>query len=193
MGRINVDNYDKVLKWSYNLARKWARENLVPRGVVSARKFFAYVKSGQYLPAKFPRRPDDHFRNKNSWKGWPDFLGYPDQRRGKSFLNLRDASRLTREAKISNSRDFKNWKGRPVNVPSRPDLYYPDWKGWKDFLGEGYKVERKRTYAKLTEADVRIIKHQLNMGVSGSVLARNFKISEMQISRIKSGTNWKNI
>ena len=193
MQKMNVENYDKVLKWSYNLASQWVRDNLVPKGITSARKFFSYVKSGQYLPAKFPKRPDDHFRHKGIWKGWPDFLGYPEQKRGKSFLNLRDASRVTKVSKIKNSRDFKNWMERPANIPSRPDLYYKDWNGWKEFLGDGYKVEHKRTFAKLSEADVRIIKHQLNMGIPGAVLAKTFNVSEMQISRIKNGSNWKGI
>jgi hypothetical protein len=33
----------------------------------------------------------------------------------------------------------------------------------------------------------------LNMGIPGAVLARTFKVSEMQISRIKHGENWNDI
>ena len=31
------------------------------------------------------------------------------------------------------------------------------------------------------------------MGISGAVLAKTFKVSEMQISRIKHGENWNDI
>ncbi len=56
-----------------------------------------------------------------------------------------------------------------------------------------YEAPDPRHYTKLNIADVRIIKHQLNMGVPGAVLARTFKVSEMQISRIKRGENWNDI
>ena len=78
-------------------------------------------------------------------------------------------------------------------MPARPEYFYTEWQGWSDFLGEKYSKPIVKGYCKLKESDVRIIKHQLNMGVSGAVLARTFKVSEMQISRIKSGENWSDI
>lgn len=51
----------------------------------------------------------------------------------------------------------------------------------------------ERAWSKLTEAQVRIIKRKINdpnRKTKMKVLARQFGISEMQISRIKSGENW---
>ncbi len=193
MDKIVVENWDNVVKWSYNLARQYVIENLVPQGVTSARKFDAYKRSKKPLPRKFPRIPDEYFIRKGTWKGWRDFLGFPDQKKSKYFLGYRDAARCVRDANIRNSKDYLNWKERPPVLPARPEYYYKEWTGWKDFLGDKYQPTDPRHYTKLTIADVRIIKHQLQMGVSGALLARTFKVSEMQISRIKHGENWGDI
>ena len=38
MKKIDFRDWDDVLKWSYSLASKYIRENLVPLGVTSAQK-----------------------------------------------------------------------------------------------------------------------------------------------------------
>jgi hypothetical protein len=53
-----------------------------------------------------------------------------------------------------------------------------------------------RAWSKLTESEVRVIKRKLkdpNRKTKMKVLARQFGISEMQLSRIKSGENWGNV
>ncbi len=193
MNNIAIDNWDKIVKWSYSIARQYVIGNLVPQGVTSARKFDAYKRDKKPLPRKFPRIPDEYFKRKGSWKGWRDFLGNPDQRKSKKYLKYRDAGRLAREAGISNSKEYIKWKERPTVIPSRPEYFYPEWKGWKDFLGKSYRAPDPRHYTKLRPTDVRIIKHQLAMGIPGAVLAKTFGVSEMQISRIKKGENWGDV
>jgi hypothetical protein len=193
MDKIEFSDWDNVLKWSYSLARKYAIEKLAPLGVTSARKFDAFKREKKPLPRKFPRIPDEYFLRKGTWKGWRDFLGYPEQKKSRHYLNYRDASRIAREAGINNSKGYLSWKDRPSNLPSRPEYFYEEWIGWKEFLGSSYEAPNPRHYTKLSLADVRIIKHQLNMGISGAVLARTFKVSEMQISRIKRGENWEEV
>jgi len=193
MGKIEFSDWDNVLKWSYSLAQKYTIEHLVPLGVTSARKFDAYKRERKPLPRKFPRIPDEYFSRKGTWKGWRDFLGFPDQKRSKHYLGYKDASRIARDAGIKNSKGYIHWKERPLNLPSRPEYFYAEWNGWKAFLGSSYEAPDPRHYTKLSVADVRIIKHQLNMGITGAVLAKSFKVSEMQISRIKRGENWNDI
>ena len=193
MKKFTIENWDTIVKWSYSVARQYVTENLTPQGVTSARKFDAYKRDRKPLPRRFPRIPDEYFKRKGSWKGWRDFLGNPDQRKGKIYLSCRDAGRVAREADISNSKEYVKWKQRPSNLPSRPEYYYSEWNGWKDFLGSSYKATDPRHYTKLRLADVRIIKHQLAMGIPGAVLAKTFGVSEMQISRIKKGENWGDI
>ena len=57
----------------------------------------------------------------------------------------------------------------------------------------GFKNQKYRAWSKLTESQVKIIKKKLadpNRKTKMKVLARQFGVSEMQISRIKSGENW---
>ncbi len=190
------ENYDNIKKWSYSLAKQWVAENLVPKGVNSSRKFFNYIRKDS-LPKHFPRRPDDFFRYRGTWKGWDDFLGYPDRKKTISkFCDYETAKKMSRQVGIESCKEYRNWKDKPSNLPSRPELTYKaEWNGWKEFLGENYKKNQPiiRNYTKLKPADVRIIKHQLSLGVTGAFLAKHFGVSEMQISRIRHGENWNEL
>ncbi|NJB37557.1 MULTISPECIES: HNH endonuclease [Flavobacteriaceae] len=65
------------------------------------------------------------------------------------------------------------------------------------FSNPAYKNRpRKRTYAKLTEAKVKLIKrkiHDPNRRTRMKMIAKQFGISEMQLYRIKSGENWGSV
>ena len=184
-----ITDYDNVVKWSYTLARKWAIEFLLEKGINSSRKFDKYKREKKYLPKSFPREPNNYFNRRDTWKGWDDFFGNPSRK--KNYLTYNQAKSVVRKNNIMTSRQFRTWKKRPLNIPSTPESQYEEWTSWGDFTGvdNGGKLKN----AKLKEQDVRIIKHQMSLGVAGAVLAKMFKVSEMQISRIKSGENWGNI
>jgi hypothetical protein len=191
---MKIESYDNVIKWSYKLAKTWVQENLVPKGITSSRKFDAYKRSGDYLPKNFPRKPDEYFKKKGVWQGWPDFFGKQHDPSESHYLSFIDASRLCQQRRIRNSIEYRTWTNRPSSLPARPDQYYKEeWEGWKKFLGENYDIPDRRVASKLKPSDVRIIKHQLALGVSGALLARTFGVSEMQISRIKNGENWAKV
>jgi hypothetical protein len=65
------------------------------------------------------------------------------------------------------------------------------------FSNPGYKnTPRKRTYSKLTEAKVMLIKRKINdpnRRTRLKLIARQFGISEMQLYRIKTGENWGSV
>jgi hypothetical protein len=191
---MKIDSYDNVIRWSYKLAKTWVQENLVPKGVDSSRKFDAYKRSGDYLPKNFPRKPDEYFKKKDVWQGWSDFFGKLAEGSVKQYLSYENASMLCRKKGIKNSIEYRTWVTKPSNLPARPDQYYKKiWQGWKNFLGNNYIIPERKVASKLKPSDVRIIKHQLAMGISGSVLAKTFGVSEMQISRIKHGENWTKV
>lgn len=55
---------------------------------------------------------------------------------------------------------------------------------------------RKRTYSKLTETQVKLIKRKINdpnRRTRMKMIAKQFGISEMQLYRIKSGENWGSV
>lgn len=191
---MKIDSYDKVVKWSYKLASLWVKENLVPLGINSSRKFEKYKRQGNYLPKNFPKKPDDYFKKANVWEGWADFFGKASNHYEKQYLSYEQASSFCKKSGVKNSIEYRTWKRRPENLPARPDQYYKnEWINWGSFLGESYKLPKRNVASKLKESDVRIIKHQLGLGISGSLLARTFGVSEMQISRIKNGENWTKV
>lgn len=191
---MKIESYDNVVKWSYRLASMWIKENLIPQGINSSRKFEAYKRDGNYLPKNFPRKPDEYFKKTGVWKGWSDFFGKEGIHFDRQYLNFDEASRMCKRLGIKNSIEYRTWKNRPVKLPARPDQYYKDnWVSWSHFLGESYELPERKIASKLKTSDVRIIKHQLRLGVSGSVLAKTFGVSEMQISRIKNGENWTKV
>lgn len=188
---MKINSYDEVLCWSYKLAKIWVQQNLVPKGIISSRKFEAYKREGGYLPRNFPRKPDEFFKKKEVWPGWTDFFGKASRYTEKAYLSYSDASKLCQQKGIQNSIQYRTWGQRPAILPARPDQYYRDkWIDWETFLGCNYCLPERKVASKLKAKDVRIIKHQLELGVPGSVLARTFNVSEMQISRIKNGENW---
>lgn len=196
---MDIENYDVIAKWSYTLASKWVRENLVTKGIDTYRKFERYKRIGGYLPKNFPRKPEYYFKKQGTWKGWGAFFGV-GKRNGigelsrKNFVSYEDARKMVQEAGIGNCKAYREWNDRPGLLPARPDLTYKnEWEGWAAFCGNHFQQPKVVRYSKLKKADVRIIKHQLNIGVPGSVLARHFNVSEMQISRIRNGENWVDV
>ncbi len=189
---MKIDSYDNVIRWSYKLAKSWVQDNIVAqKGINSSRKFDLYKRSGQYLPKNFPRKPDEYFKKKGVWQGWSDFFGKSDEYTAKSYLAYEQAASYCVQEGIRNSIEYRTWIERPANLPARPDQFYKkSWNGWKEFLGNNYDIPERKVASKLKLSDVRIIKHQLALGVTGSVLARTFGVSEMQISRIRNGENW---
>ncbi len=191
---MKIDSYDNVIKWSYRLASLWIKENLIPMGINSSRKFESYKREGNYLPKNFPRKPDEYFKKIGVWKGWSDFFGKDGIHFDRSYLTYEEASKLCKRLGVKNSIEYRTWKNRPAKLPARPDQYYKEkWSSWSEFLGDCYELPERKVASKLKKSDVRIIKHQLGLGVSGSVLARTFGVSEMQISRIKNGENWAKV
>jgi hypothetical protein len=191
---MKIESYDNVIRWSYKLAKSWIQDNLVQVGINSSRKFDAYKRSGQYLPKNFPRKPDEYFKKKETWQGWADFFGKPEEPADKSYLKFEEASAYCQKKRIKNSIEYRTWTNRPSFLPARPDQYYKaNWAGWQQFLGSNYNLPERKIVSKLKMSDVRIIKHQLAMGVPGAILARTFGVSEMQISRIKKGENWSKV
>lgn len=49
------------------------------------------------------------------------------------------------------------------------------------------------TNTNLKEKDIVVLKQMLNRGIKQNVIAKLFHISEMQVTRIKRGENWKNV
>lgn len=69
-------------------------------------------------------------------------------------------------------------------------------KKYREYFKEKYNDPNKEkivTNSNLKENDVQLLKTMLNRGILQSTIAKLFCISEMQVSRIKKGENWKHI
>ncbi len=192
--KIELKKWDQIKEWSYLKSKQWVQINLVPLGINSSRKYSSYKRDGGYLPAKFPRDIQAYFSRRNEWQNWNDFFGNEGMHRArKNFHPYPDCVEVVRKAGIKNSIEFRKWQSRPENIPSRPEFQYNEWKSWKSFLGDNYNVQEGKNNTKLTKSKVRIIKHQLRLGVPAAQLAKFFEVSDMQVIRIKRGENWAEV
>jgi hypothetical protein len=62
-------------------------------------------------------------------------------------------------------------------------------------IAEYLREQRKNgpkivTYSKLKPEDIKVLKSMLQRGVKQNLIAKMFRISEMQVTRIKRGENW---
>jgi len=55
------------------------------------------------------------------------------------------------------------------------------------------KKRKAPSYSKLQESDVELLKSMLQRGVTQAKIAKLFRISEMQVTRIKRGENWGHV
>ncbi|MCX7985839.1 MAG: NUMOD4 motif-containing HNH endonuclease [Bacteroidales bacterium] len=101
----------------------------------------------------------------------------------------------------------------PRNNPDDEAVIHLDWNKTNNFyknlqwvskkecynrMHKKLQEERKKkgkvvTYSKLKTDEVALIKSMLERGVKQKLIAKMFCVSEMQISRIKKGDNWKEI
>ena len=65
----------------------------------------------------------------------------------------------------------------------------------REFKEKNNSVKRPKivTNSKLKEKDIVLIKTMLQRGVTQPIIAKMFRISDMQVSRIKRGENWGHV
>lgn len=63
-----------------------------------------------------------------------------------------------------------------------------------DRLAENRKINGKRvTNSRLEKDDIKVLKEMLQKGIKQKLIAKLFRISEMQVTRIKRGENWADV
>jgi len=173
---INEELYDKKKEWTYQEAKAWVLKYLIPQGITSLNQFKEYKRSEKYLPLNFPKVPDEYFGRRKKWKGWRDFLGYTKQIYGNQKLSFLEAAICVRENNIKTREQYEAWEDRPQNMPKNPkNTYEKEWVSWENFFLADIEIIKNQVYT-LTQSDIRIIKHQLAMGVSPTDLSRFLEI-----------------
>lgn len=88
--------------------------------------------------------------------------------------------------KLDNRAENLKWMTREENVAHQKTSPHVI-EAKKERLGKRYEGSK---VCKLTSTKVMLIKKKLNQGAKLKTLAKTFKVSDMQIHRIKTGENW---
>jgi superfamily II DNA or RNA helicase len=85
-------------------------------------------------PADIPSAPNQAYAD--VWPGWPKFLGtnnYSAKVNRRAYAEVRA---IARAQGFKSVKEWRAWKDRPADIPSKPDRAYADvWPGWQKFLG----------------------------------------------------------
>ena len=156
---------------SYNECKKYA-QSLKLKG---QKEWYQHCKQESF-PDDLPKSPSVAY--KSEWEGWPYFLNSHEIKRQiwevkknqtylknlekkkekllhyefvkkNRFATYDEAKIFVKEANIKNSREYRTFKGMPLNLPSGPErVYKKNWEGWDKFLGvEFCSYEEAKKYA----------------------------------------------
>ena len=138
LGTGNVASYNKVFIDFYK-----ARKIIKKLNFKSQKDWKNFCNSKNYK-SEIPKNPPGVYKNRG-WINWADFLGSNNiATQKKKFLSYSKAKIALNKEKIENAnpgwRNYLKSKKRNLLIPSQPDQYYLNkgWKGWSDFLGQGY-------------------------------------------------------
>ena len=119
---------------SYEEAREFVRGEMIP----SRSKYLEWWERNK--PKSIPRFP---YRVYKEWTSWNDYLGNDNEFSAKTSRAWRpfdDAVQFVQKLKIES---YPKWMEycrehraeMPEDIPSRPDLVYPQWRTWPYWLG----------------------------------------------------------
>jgi len=137
LGNAEPSVFDMSEKYiSYEEAKK----KLSKLKLKSSIEYRKYVDNNNidYLP----KAPQGHYRKKQQWKGWADFLS--NNTIANQFRVWREFDKAKEYVKSLNLQTRTEWSlyiknsNLPIDIPRWPAEIYPnEWKGWGDWLGTG--------------------------------------------------------
>ena len=85
---------------------------------------------------ELPSNPDNTYRDLG-WNGWGDWLGTGNIALfNREYLPFTEARAIVQAQGFKNTIELRKWKNRPVNIPSHPEVVYPDeFVSMSDWLG----------------------------------------------------------
>jgi hypothetical protein len=86
-----------------------------------------------------PSNPNVWYKDK--WVSWFDFL---NTTRKKTFLSFTEAKKIIYNLKFVKRIEYINWYkiNKHLKLPNNPPMFYDEWNGWADFLGN-HKIIKK--------------------------------------------------
>ncbi len=129
-GRPKSTNY-----LSYDQAKQVVQNELIP----SRNKYLLWWDINK--PALIPKYPHRQYKD---WISWNDFLGNNNEfKQGRmsfgDYLPYEKALEIVHRLKLKTREEWMQWcriaGNLPQNIPGRPDITYPQWIGWNQWLG----------------------------------------------------------
>lgn len=148
-GRMN-NIYNK----SFDECKMWLKSNK-PEWIKGLKEYKKWTKM-EYFPDFLPKAPNRVFID---WTYWGDYLGtgyVHSTKRKNIYLSYADAKKYLKENyNFKNSVDFRNSK-IPNFIPSKPQIFYNEWKGWEDFIGYKSIFRKNKNYLNFEDARIWI-------------------------------------
>jgi hypothetical protein len=138
LGRLNNVGARKARYVTYEEARQ------------AAALIGAYTKDQYKLQRNkdplLPAYPNETYRDE--WTRWGNFL--PSNPEALYYVTLSEAAIASSRLGITTSEEYKKFYSSDPLLPSNPDQYYAEWKGFPDFFDGSF--ERYSTYAEAKKA-----------------------------------------
>jgi hypothetical protein len=137
--------------WQFEAARAFVH-TLNLQTVASWKEF----TRDSIFPEGLPTNPAMAYKNKG-WKTWGDWLGTNFVAlRDRDYIRFSKARTYVRCLNLRSREEWKAWwaKNRPSNIPQNVAMVYRDdgWKGWGDFLGNGFVANQCRIFRPFEQA-----------------------------------------
>ena len=103
----------------------------------SQREWNAYAKSGE-KPTDIPTNPQRTYA-KDGWKGWADFLGFPERHSSNCRRSFKEARAFVHRLSLNSRAEWEAYcksGEKPADIPAAPRVYH-DYAGFRDWLGSG--------------------------------------------------------
>ena len=131
-------------------------------------EYWAWLKSGK-RPRSIPACPEDIYKH-IGWKDLGDWLGTGNTgQQKKQWLPYEQAKAYIQALGIKTQHDYFRWRQsgqRPETIPTTPNIVYPEFKSWGEFLGTNRIANQLKEYweweqAKefLAQLNIKSIKH----------------------------------
>ncbi len=176
--------------------RKWmgfeeAKAYIQKQGIQTNREFRRW-RSSEKRPVNFPTNPNIIY--KDQWIDWGDFLDTGNTKpKPQEWMSYQEAKAFIQSLGISNPKNFIEWlksKDRPVNFPSQPQKFYPEWINTKSFLSSEKHMSYEEAKIFISRAGLNTSENFFEMlKLESDFFPENFPLNPKTVYK-KSG-EWK--
>lgn len=126
-----IDIFDMIQRINEPFYDTWqeASDAAIALGIKNQKQYGGRYKIDPKLPSNPCRYPD--------FPGWAVFLGGEKRDKKDFYPNWQEASRAAKKLNFEGVADYRNGYKKDQRLSSIPHILYPDFPGWRVFLGKG--------------------------------------------------------